>query len=129
MSLQPDAATAAVARDERAQPGKPSRDASRSASRSASRIASRSASQSASRLAGPPGRPEAVEVGASEILLKWAAPADEGGSAVRGYRVWAQMRGLDGFKELISDTGECVGLHQRLDELSRRMLAVALLAA
>ena len=56
--------------------------------------------------AGPPGRPEASEVDATTLLLRWEAPQHLGGSGVEvlGYHVLVQYAGEGGFSVHVVDT-------------------------
>ena len=56
-----------------------------------------------------PGAPTgltATAMGATQIDLSWTAPADEGSSAIAGYRIEWSADGASGWTELEDDTGD-----------------------
>ena len=56
-----------------------------------------------------PGAPTgltAAASGGSQIDLAWTAPADEGGSAITGYRIEVSSDGGSSWEDLVADTGD-----------------------
>ena len=57
---------------------------------------------------GPPRPPTgltATALGATIVDLAWTAPADDGGSAITGYKVEGSLTGTSGWSDLAADTG------------------------
>ena len=58
---------------------------------------------------GPPRPPTgltATALGATIVDLAWTAPADDGGSAITGYKVEVSNTGSSGWTDLAADTGD-----------------------
>ena len=51
-------------------------------------------------LPGVPGKPK-VSPDVASVSLEWTAPTTTAGFAIRGYRVYAQQGGSDGFREIL----------------------------
>ena len=54
-------------------------------------------------LPGVPGKPK-VSPDVASATLEWTAPTTTAGFAIRGYRVYAQIGGADGFREILPHT-------------------------
>src|SRR5207247_352419 len=53
----------------------------------------------------PPSAPTAAAVSSSQINLSWTAPADNGGSAITGYKIERSTDGGSTWSTLVANTG------------------------